>query len=154
MRELNFRGISDKGVFIYGGFSYLEGLEDTYICRFAVTSPDTETGHQDNYIEPVPVDFKTVGQYTGIKDKKRTKDFPYGQKIYEGDVCKNDIWWDKPRIIGFNCLGHVCSIDEEGSEWSFSIDTAADIEIIGNIHEMSQSDLNKWSKYLSLGENT
>ena len=27
-------------------------------------------------------------QYTGLKDKKRTEEFPEGQEIYEGDVVK------------------------------------------------------------------
>ncbi len=27
-------------------------------------------------------------QFTGLKDKKRTKEFPDGQPIYEGDICK------------------------------------------------------------------
>lgn len=27
-------------------------------------------------------------QYTGFKDKKRTKEYPDGQKIFEGDICE------------------------------------------------------------------
>ena len=32
--------------------------------------------------------LKTFMQYTGLKDKKRTEEFPEGQEIYEGDVVK------------------------------------------------------------------
>mgnify|MGYP001615428661 CR=1 FL=1 len=32
-------------------------------------------------------DWKVM-QYTGLKDKKRTKEFPTGQEIYEGDLIK------------------------------------------------------------------
>ena len=32
--------------------------------------------------------MKNWCQYTGLKDKKRTKEYPEGQEIYEGDVYK------------------------------------------------------------------
>lgn len=36
------------------------------------------------------VDPLTLGQYTGLKDKKRTKEYPDGQEIYEGDIVKDN----------------------------------------------------------------
>lgn len=32
------------------------------------------------------VDRKTVGQFTGLKDNERTKEYPEGKEIYEGDI--------------------------------------------------------------------
>jgi hypothetical protein len=73
-----------------------------------------------------------VMQYTGLKDKKRTPDYPDGQEIYEGDVVrvggypseavvtsrvvyyKNGFYLDQGIMVNWN---------------------AEDVEVIGNIYE-------------------
>ncbi|MFB5758942.1 hypothetical protein [Paenibacillus medicaginis] len=61
MREIKFRGKrKDNG----------EDVKYISICLANGTS--------------VGVDPETVGQYTGLKDSKRTQEFPEGQEIYEG----------------------------------------------------------------------
>lgn len=81
MREYLFRGKRlDNGEWVEGDLrhgGYYLNDPDVYICvRFADT--------MINY----PVDPETVGQYTGLRDCKRTKEYPEGQMIFEGDVIK------------------------------------------------------------------
>lgn len=66
MREILFRGRRSNG-------EWVEGLPMIYgDCAF-ICIPGTYT---------VTITPETLGQYTGLKDRK-------GQKIFEGDICRN-----------------------------------------------------------------
>lgn len=68
-----------------------------------------------------------IMQYTGLKDKKRTKEFPEGQEIYEGDIVSQEpttrpmaVHWVEDRA----CF-QPFQLDRDIKEW----------EVIGNIYE-------------------
>jgi len=83
-------------------------------------------------------------QFIGLKDSKRTKEYPDGQDIYEGDYdvdfqvvmwCdKRNGWalkiYDFPTKEVISCHCHNC-------EGNFDIGDD-EIEIIGNIHEINK----------------
>ncbi len=52
--------------------------------------------------EAIAVIPETVGQQVGLKDKKRTKEFPEGQEIYKGDIVEFNVVvpiWDEEKHI-------------------------------------------------------
>jgi hypothetical protein len=83
-RDYKFRGKRvDNGEWVYG----------YYVCYGgAIPNPTHHIIHAKNNLnrfvgENFEVDPATVGEYTGLHDRKRTAEYPEGQPIYEGDIC-------------------------------------------------------------------
>ena len=124
-REILFRGkLSHSGVWVEGNL-IKDRNGNKYIIPFNVFEPD---GHHliIDSDEAWQVDPETVGQFTGMTDKK-------GKKLFEGDVYsmgeKNILYvviFDKSQFIGKQVRNRSLA----GLEYWKS-----DIEIIGNIHD-------------------
>lgn len=124
-REILFRGkLSHSGVWVEGNL-IKDRNGNKYIIPFNVFEPD---GHHliIDSDEAWRVDSETVGQFTGMTDKK-------GKKLFEGDVYsmgeKNILYvviFDKSQFIGKQVRNRSLA----GLEYWKS-----DIEIVGNIHD-------------------
>ena len=110
MREIEFRGKTSNGEWVYGGYIQSEQV----ICP--------QTASVKIFIDP-----ETVAQYTERKDKN-------GVKIFRNDIVKfsnKDIavicWfkdsWQFDFLWGFAPIGNVDDVS---------------IEVIGNIHDNSE----------------
>ncbi|HBZ6396851.1 TPA: hypothetical protein MMD12_002529 [Listeria monocytogenes] len=128
MREIEFRGkalisieeLDEIGIKHKNGYVYGDLADNSHIVTGILES-------NDEYICSETwcgIDSKTIGQYTGLKDKN-------GKKIFEGDIC-----WDEYG----ECYGVVKFEDAKFLYLWENIaedlwEVADSIEICGNIHE-------------------
>lgn len=81
MREYKFRGKrKDNREWVYGYYSKRYRRSNGGIYHYI------STGDIECFCGTFPVDPATVGQYTGLRDCKRTAEYPEGQEIYGGDI--------------------------------------------------------------------
>lgn len=127
MRGIKFRGKNYGGIWLYG---YLMPAEKPVInkgCKYRISVSPQSCAGKDKMVYEVISD--TIGQYTGLKDKK-------GKEIYEGDIM-NDPTTKMVGVVEWNSV--LCQFQ---LSWQ-NMPTAADIFfmvkcgsfVIGNIHD-------------------
>lgn len=119
MREILFRGKTDKGEWVCGDLLHPDFCGNGY-------SIEDFTKEKNNCFDVIP---ETVGQYTGLRDCKRTEEYPEGQKIFEGDIVK--LWGQSPYFVEFKNGGFEPFVVKG---WECEVD-AEQYEVIGNIQD-------------------
>ena len=139
-----YRGLTKDGKWVYGWYLVV-GQMHLIIPLDAKISFCAEYGENSCFGEisstgnswPCEVLPETVCQQIGLRDKKRTKEFPEGQEIYRGDIVK---YREELGIIKWEKLLWIINSREDRKFYGFyGADDALfgweELEIIGNIHE-------------------
>lgn len=136
MRESLFRGVSEEtNEWVYGFGWFKTDYTEEYLKESGKIEQDavlyTNSG-------PVLCYLDSMGQWTGLRDNKKTDEFPDGQMIFEGDIVRfhyktgvykigTVVWNDSFGSWDIDCSDFV-SYKSLGQYKSVS-------EVIGNIYE-------------------
>jgi uncharacterized phage protein (TIGR01671 family) len=128
MREILFRGKTNKGEWVQGYLLYDNEQNEGYIAE----------SFEDRAAYIREINPKTIGQYTGLNAKN-------GTKIFEGDIVKSEIG---TYVVKFLTGSWCCSLIER--EYLTLLSIISVKEIIGNIHDnpelLKRSDNNAKEK--------
>lgn len=142
MREIMFRGYDEYYKRWKYGYYVCENVEDSDsgdiedICY--IVGRNVEICYDEVY-PLIKVDCKSVGQYTGLKDKN-------GKEIYEGDILK----FEEINRIGVveyddEFAEFFIRLDRKGERYMnfmFAVSGGFDFKVIGNIYE-NPEEVNK-----------
>lgn len=82
-------------------------------------------------------DTHTVQFFTGLRDSKRTEDFPEGQEIHKGDICLNK--YGKYLLVDWDNYNARWILCRDIDTWYSELDTFNiqqwELEVVGNIFE-------------------
>jgi hypothetical protein len=124
-REIKFRGKRvDNGEWVYG---YYDGCYETATINYL------KNGIPYN----VCVISDTVGQYTGLHDRKRSAEYPEGQEICDGDILRikadAPFTFDYIRVVRFiNGFFGIARQNHIQDYEPINLSTLKICEIIGN----------------------
>lgn len=130
-REIKFRGKNLLGRFVCGIpllFDTNKNREEVTLVSRYIAEDGAE--HQEEWV----VQKKTIGQYTGLKDKK-------GNEIYEGDILSED-----DKLLGVISVSLIDGVFYRKTSrarhirklvWCGDLERGvlSDIEVVGNIHD-------------------
>ncbi len=126
-REILFRGKRvNNGEWVYGYLTMCTDLScyiATEIERNVLRYVKGKPSYVFDCIE-YEVDPKTVGQYTGLKDKN-------GVGIYEGDIVQNEL--GEVFLVEYVRFGYV--LKQTGEPWCKFPYEYDEYEVIGNIYD-------------------
>ena len=129
MREIEFRGRTAKGEWVYGYHAKFRNYKNEVYSAIIPKDEETDEGYMDDLHPVIP---ETVGQYVGIKDKNR-------KKIFEGDIlvfCKGATY---PYQIEWDGMGwKLYRSDGKRIKEAFECNEIHYVnisEVIGNIHD-------------------
>ncbi|EAC4276792.1 hypothetical protein ABJF43_001553 [Listeria monocytogenes] len=134
MREIEFRGKRiDNGEWVYGN---LIPFEDSATFIFPDERKGASTLTYAHFIinNMHAIDEKTIGQYTGLKDKN-------GKKIFEGDIVRNiNGEYSYIGIVNkdrytFYIKGVAPKDNYDFADVSDTVTGKSSLIVIGNIHE-------------------